>query len=176
MALTSQLRFALVGLSLASLAGCARCGDAIICPPPPSEYFPSDAVPAVRPHGDSVRFESPRSMQRYQHYALVRVYVYEVIGGRVIWQVDSHAKWGNVKEMAKYDPQAPLIYGKAIEGTVLTVPPGALQAGKDYNMRGDFIGYDQPSVQSSEYIKATFKLRRVGGQLLVEQLPTRRAN
>jgi hypothetical protein len=176
MTLTSQLQVALVVLCLASLTGCARCGDAIICPSPPSEDFPSNAVPVVRMHGDSVRFEAPRSLQRYQHYAIERVYVYEVIGGRGIWQIDSKTKGLKVAEMAKYNPRTPLIYGQAIEGTVLTIPPSALKIGKDYNMRGDFIGYDQSSVLSAEYIKVTFRLKQENGQLRVEQLPTKRAN
>lgn len=102
--------------------------------------------------------------------------MYEVIGGTVIWQIDSKTKGLKVAEMAGYNPQTPLIYGQLIEGTVLTVPPSALQTGKDYNMRGDFIGYDQPSVLSSEYIKVTFRLKQENGQLRIEQLPTKRAN
>jgi len=43
-------------------------------------------------------------------------------------------------------------------------------------MRGDFIGYDQPSVLSSEYIKVTFRLKEGSGQVRVEQLPTNRAD
>lgn len=175
-AFTSHFQIALVVLCLVSLAGCARCGDAIICPSPPSEDFPSSAVPVVRMHGDSVRFEAPRSLQRYRHYAIDKVYVYEVIGGTVIWQIDSKTKGLKVAEMAKYNPQTPLIYGQLVEGTALTVSPGALQTGKDYNMRGDFIGYDQPSVLSSEYIKVTFRLKQENGQLRVVQLPTKRAD
>ena len=176
MALTSHLQVTLVVLCLASLAGCARCGDAIICPSPPSENFPSSAVPVVRMYGDSVLFEAPRSLQRYRHYAIDRVYVYEVADGTVIWQIDSKTTGLKVEEMAKYNPQTPLIYGQPIEGTALTVSPSALQTGKDYNMRGDFIGYDQPSVLSSEYIKVTFRLKQENGQLRVVQLPAKRAD
>jgi hypothetical protein len=74
--------------------------------------FPSNAVPVVRMHGDSLRFEAPRSLQRFRHYAIDKIYVYEVISDKVIWQVDSKTKKGlKVAEMAKYDPQIPLIYG-----------------------------------------------------------------
>jgi hypothetical protein len=176
MALTSKLKLALALLSLACLAGCAQCGDAIICPPTPPLDFPSNAVPVVRMQGDSVRFEAPRSLQRYRHYAISKIYVYEVMGEKVVWQMDNKTKGLKVAEMVKYDPEIPLIYGRTIDGLALTVPPGALQAGKDYNMRGDFYGFDQPSVLSSEYIKVTFRLKLDHGQLRVEQLPTRRAN
>lgn len=130
----------------------------------------------VRIQGNVVQFEAPRSLRNYRNYVIDKIYVYEVIGGKVVWQVDSKIKRLKVAEMAKYDPQTPLVYGQTVEGTGLTVPPIALQIGKDYNMRGDFLGYDQPSVLSSEYIKATFRLKQENGQLQVEQLTTRRVN
>src|SRR6476619_5850908 len=104
MALTSHLQVVLIALCLTSLAGCATCGDAIICPSQPPVDFPSSAVPVVRMHGDSVRFEAPRSLQRYRHYVMEKVYVYEVNGGTVIWQIDSKVKKLKVAEMAKYNP------------------------------------------------------------------------
>jgi hypothetical protein len=126
-------------------------------------------------HGDSVRFEAPRSLRSYRQYGIMKIHVYEVIGGRVVWKVDNKTKGLKIAEMAKYDPRTPLIYGQTIEGTELTVPPGALQIGKDYNMRGDFLGSDQ-GVLSSDHIKVTFRLKQENGQLRVEQLPTRRVN
>lgn len=91
-------------------------------------------------------------------------------------QIDSKTKALKVSEMAKFDPQTPLVYAEIVEGTAVTVPAGALQTGIAYNMRADLIGYDQPSVLSSEHIKVTFRLKREYGQLRVEQLTTRRAN
>jgi hypothetical protein len=176
MARTSHLQAVLIALCLTSLAGCATCGDAIICPSSPPVDFPSSNAPTVRMQGDSVRFEAPRSLQRYQHYVMEKVYVYEVISATVIWQIDSKVKSLKVAEMAKYNPQTPLIYGQLIEGTALTVSPRALQIGKDYNMRGDFTGYDYPGVLSSEHVKVTFRLKQENGQLRVEQLPTKRAD
>lgn len=176
MALAGYLLARLAVICLASLGACAQCGDAIVCSSPGSDDFPSGAVPVVRSHGGSVRFEAPRSLRRYRHYALEKVYVYEVTSDRVIWQVDSKTKGLKVFEMAKYEPQTPLVYGEIVEGTALTVPAGALRTGIDYSMRADFIGYDQPSVLSSEHVKVTFRLKQDDGQLRVEQRSTTRAN
>lgn len=175
-AFTPYLLATLACLGLAALGGCAQCGDAIVCPSPASIDFPANAVPVVRLHGDSVWFEAPPSLHRFRHYALDKAYVYELMSDRVIWQIDSKTKAMKVSEMAKFDLQKPLVYAELVEGTALTVPAGALRTGTDYNMRADLIGYDQPSVLSSEHVKVTFRLTRENGQLRVEQLTTRRAN
>ncbi|MDB5964206.1 MAG: hypothetical protein JWQ72_706 [Polaromonas sp.] len=171
----SRLQLALAVASLVSLVGCAQCGDAIICPPAASVDFTSSQVPTVRVQEDAVRFELPRSLNRYPKYGLGKVYVYEAVGEKVVWQLDAKSHVGLTKlQKLNYDPRQPLIYGHAVEGTVQTVPPAALQAGTVYNMRGTFNSYETSDTGSGTYVKVTFRVRRENGQLRVEQLPTRR--
>jgi hypothetical protein len=44
---------------------------------------------------------------------------------------------------------------------------------RKYDMRDDFNGYEQSSVQYSEYVKVTRRLKQENGQLRVEQLSTK---
>jgi hypothetical protein len=171
----SRLQLALAVAGLVSLVGCAQCGDAIICPPAASVDFPSSSVPTVRGQGDSVVFELPRSVKRYPKYRVDKVYVYEAVGEKVAWQLDGKSQKGLTKlQKLLYDPRQPLIYGQPVEGTVQTVPPAALQAGTVYNMRAVFHSFETNDTGTPDYVKVTFRVRREGGQLRVEQLPTRR--
>lgn len=174
MTLISYFRTAITVLCLFSTAGCLHCGDAIFCPPTPTEEFPYDAVPVPRMSGDSLQFDAPKSLRRYRNHAIEKVHVYELYGGRIVWQIESNMK-AKITEKPLYDPNAPLVYGQPIEGTTVAVQPMVLQVGVEYIMRGDFTGYDQISVQASEHVKVTFKLRQENGQIRVEQLPTKRA-
>jgi hypothetical protein len=173
--LISRLHLALAVASLVSLVGCAQCGDAIICPPAASVDFPSSQVATVRTQGDSVLFELPRSVHRYPKYRLDKVYVYEGVGEKTVWQLDAKSQKGLTKlQKLQYNPRQPLIYGQPVEGTFQTVPPAALQAGTVYNMRAIVLSFETNDVGSPDYVKVTFRVRRENGQLRVEQLPTRR--
>jgi hypothetical protein len=171
----SRLQLALAVASFVSLVGCAQCGDAIICPPAASVDFPSSQVAKVRVQGKSVLFELPRSLNQYPRYGLDLVYVYEAVGEKVAWRLEAKSQKGLTKQQKlNYDPRQPLVYGQAVEGTVQTVPPAALQAGTVYNMRGTFNIYETNDTGSPNYVKVTFRVTRENGQLRVEQLPTRR--
>lgn len=91
-AIAPHLLAVLAVLFLASLGGCAQCGDAIVCPSPASIDFPANAVPVVRLHGDSLQFDAPRSLHRFQHYALERAYVYELTSDRVMCRLTARRK------------------------------------------------------------------------------------
>lgn len=170
---------ALIILCILSLGGCYHCDDGLcdVSHLLKSEDFGVAGVPAVRLNRDSVvQFEAPSALRRYRHYAIGRIYVYEEGSQKVIWKIESNYKPGrSIEDEPQYDVETPILYGKLIDGTIETVAPQKMEIGRPYNMRGDFVGYDTVSVTASTYVKATFRLVRKDGNVVVESLPTKRA-
>jgi hypothetical protein len=96
----TKVRLALAVIGLASLVGCAQCGDAIICPPASPVDFPSNQVAKVRIQGDALIFELPRVLNRHPMYRLGKAYVYEAVGEKVVWQLVETPQKGLTKQQS----------------------------------------------------------------------------
>lgn len=165
-----------------TLTGCQTCGDGMPCgvlKPTPVSDTPSTHIPTVKLVGDKVTFHAPSAFFQYQHNVIWSVDVYDQ-HGRAVWLLSYRLPLGhhsfervNVKELPRYYPHKPIIYGKTLNGTEPVVRAQKLKIGETYRMRATVFSYNQPQDKPVPVgVKALFILgQSASGKLSVKNLP-----